>query len=392
MKAIQKKEATAYKAKLNTCGNDLSKQWYVSFSYKNPETGKYKRFKVYEGFTERKTVEARLQYGEQLIEKINLKLKNGWNPFYDEYTLYKLVEVAPVYESNLLVHHVNLALTSKKAEIRKKTYQSYNSHLRGFLAWITENRLDQMLVTDFTYEHAKLFIDSLYLEKGYKGKTRSCYLITMKMLFERIKETRVINENPFKKFKKIKYSSVSALYFDEFQRKELKEYLIEHDPQLGLFVQFIFYCFIRPGELRKLRVGDIHGNKIQIKGEISKNTKTEYVVIPGPLMNLLDLEQIRLYPKHYFIFGKTGKPSPHYNGINYFSRKHREILRLLNYDKSHCLYSWKHTGVIHANKIGKNIHDIKRQLRHHSLEMVDEYLKGLGLMESGFASTDYPEL
>jgi integrase len=392
MKPIQKKEATAYKAKLNTCGNDLSKQWFVYFSYKNLETGKYKRFKVYEGFTERKTIEEKLQYGQHLVERINLKLKNGWNPFYDEFTLYKLVEVAPTFASDLLTHHLELALNSRKAEIRKKTFQSYQSHVRGFLEWFTGSKLELMPVTDFTYEHAKAFMDSLYLVKAYEGKTRSCYLITMKMLFERITETKVIKENPFKKIKKIKFSSISALYFDEYQRKELKEYLAENEPQLCLFVQFIFYCFIRPGELRRLRVGDIHGSKIQIKGDISKNSKTEYVLLPQPLMRIIDQEQIRSYPKHYFIFGKTGKPSPHHYGINHFSLKHREILRLLNYDKNHCLYSWKHTGVIHAKNIGMDIHDIKRQLRHHSLEMVDEYLKGLGLMESGFASTDYPEL
>lgn len=44
-------------------------------------------------------------------------------------------------------------------------------------------------------------------------------------------------------------------------------------------------------------------------------------------------------------------------------------------------YSLKHTGVVRAVKAGVNIKEIQLQLRHHSLDMVNEYLKNLGVFD-----------
>ncbi|MCS6795724.1 MAG: hypothetical protein NZ516_07170 [Raineya sp.] len=55
-----------------------------------------------------------------------------------------------------------------------------------------------------------------------------------------------------------------------------------------IFCMCIFYTFIRPIELRRLKVWqvDLENQKIYIDGTQSKNKKSEYVVIPEPLKKI----------------------------------------------------------------------------------------------------------
>lgn len=41
--------------RLRDCKNDLSKKWYVEYSYRNDRTGKLERFRIYEGINEHTT-------------------------------------------------------------------------------------------------------------------------------------------------------------------------------------------------------------------------------------------------------------------------------------------------------------------------------------------------
>ena len=54
---------------------------------------------------------------------------------------------------------------------------------------------------------------------------------------------------------KVKANASQAMYFQTKQIQKLKKAIQERDPELWLAVQFIYYCFIRPGELRWLKAG-----------------------------------------------------------------------------------------------------------------------------------------
>ena len=61
------------------------------------------------------------------------------------------------------------------------------------------------------------------------------------------------------------------------------------------------------------------------------------------------------------------------------SNRHRKILRALGYSSEYKLYSWKHTGAVALAKAGVGLKAIQLQLRHHSLDQTDEYLRQLGV-------------
>ncbi len=67
-------------AKLYDANNDLSNQWFVYFYYKHPESGKFIRFrKVISNRILTKS--GRRDKAHNLIKELNLKLKQGWNPY-----------------------------------------------------------------------------------------------------------------------------------------------------------------------------------------------------------------------------------------------------------------------------------------------------------------------
>ena len=154
----------------------------------------------------------------------------------------------------------------------------------------------------------------------------------------------------------------------------------------------MYFCFIRPIEIRCLKVGDIHVDKILVRGEISKNKKSQYVAIPQPLLKMIDEAGIRNYPENYYIFGHDGRPGVRNYSVNHFGSKHLAISRELQLSKQHKFYSWKHTGVVDAYRAGADLKELQMQLRHHSLDMVNKYMKALGVMDSDFFRNRFKEI
>ena len=143
----------------------------------------------------------------------------------------------------------------------------------------------------------------------------------------------------------------------------------------------LFYCFIRPNsELRLLRVGDILLDewKVLIRADVSKNKKQEYVTIPKAFRPALsDLK--RRNPGEMLFPGKHDCTKP--MGCNTMYERHRKILKQLGFSSDYKLYSWKHTGAVMAVKAGIPVKELQIQLRHHSLEMVDRYLRQMGVWD-----------
>ncbi|OAD46678.1 tyrosine-type recombinase/integrase [Polaribacter atrinae] len=76
--------------KIYTANGDLSKRWYVYFSFKDPETGKMKRMgNIYGKANNYKTKEARLTILTSYRKNLLFLLKKGFNPFVDNTLLHQ---------------------------------------------------------------------------------------------------------------------------------------------------------------------------------------------------------------------------------------------------------------------------------------------------------------
>ncbi len=356
------KESTKFFVPGVYTGNlDLTKKWFV-FYYELLVNGHVaKRVKVYDGINRIQTIEGRLKKADQISEQIKREkpVTYGYKPIVKDQADSVLLDAVGAMDNYC----------------DKKTIATYSGMAEKFLKFI-RGRSDKQA----TREDALAFVDYLFDQK-LSAKTVKSYRNNLKTLYNKYID-RIEPEgfkNPFRKMPVIKTSSRSLMYFSDIQIKTIKEYCKKEEPLLWMACVLQYYCFIRPNELRQLKVENVNlsAGYIEIQGSVSKNRKTQKVSIPTPLYN--EINSLIHFDPELFIFGGPGPVPPSRDKL---SKVHKKMLETLKIKGRYGFYSWKHTGVVKAWRAGLNIKDLQMQLRHHSLDMVNEYLKNLGVMDS----------
>jgi integrase len=352
---------------------DLQKKWFVEYYQPLPGSDKGIRIRVYEGINRLKTVESRLQFANKIILRIRKE-----KPIT---IVFEKPKVIPELPKSILLE----ALKSSDNYINKKTIATYQNMA---MRWI--DFLNPKPDHEATRDDALNFIHKLF-DDGLSNKTVKHYQANIKGLYTKYADLKDDDSlmNPFRKMPVIKVSSQSLRYFNDGQIGRIKEYCKNHHPRLWTACLLQYYCFIRPNELRQLKAGNFNlsANYIEIPGAISKNRKTQKVSIPRPLS--IELEFIDQMRHDVFVF--TDKKSKVVSR-DYLSKQHRTVLDELKIGGHFGFYSWKHTGVVKAVKAGIHIKDLQLQLRHHSLDMVNEYLKNLGVLDCDRIRDLFPEI
>ena len=97
------------------------------------------------------------------------------------------------------------------------------------------------------------------------------------------------------------------------------------------------------------------------------------------MLDILFEQGINKYPSSYYLIGKEGTPGKTPQTKNYLGNQHRAILQQLRYDTDkYKMYSWKYTGIIEAVRAGIDLVSLARQVRHHSLDQLNQYLVKVG--------------
>lgn len=390
--------------RLYDASGDLSKQWFIYYSYINHKNGKMARFRISKGFGFLPTRHARYEAAGKIILELTEKLKSGWNPFdpkagtiiYED--LLKYSHIAKT-EGRLRESVKNLAyymsewLAEQKYNVTPATYTTYKSKLRILEQWMISQKIADYDVSLFDKETAKKFIRYLQAEKHLSNNTITKYLQITNMVFNSLLESELIEKNPFRKLNVKRAPAKPAKYFNDNILDRLKAVISRNDPQLWLAALFQYYCFIRPGELRNLKIGDIdfEAGSIQVRSEIAKNRKTQTVVIPEPFKEYLIKNKINNRPDIDFVITRNGMPGPVQAGKNYLYNHFVVIRKILGLPKDYKLYSFKHTGAVKASKFIK-VKDLQMQLRHHSLDQVDMYLRQMTATDSDDLKYSFPAI
>lgn len=334
--------------KLATRGNDLSKTWFV---YWYDAAGR--RVRKYGNINSFHTIEERTAAADKLIREIQ-----GAQP------------PAPV------LLRIAAYLQSRAREWRRKTLQTYTSKYEMFRLWLAGR--------DVTRETVRLFL--AHVAQTRAPATYNWYVSFFRTVLNRVGAPECVPVVDVKKA-----NSFPAMYFQRHQVKRLKAHMLRHDPELWFFCCFLYYCFIRPGELRLLKVEDVllDEHKIRVPAAISKNRKTQIVTVPEAFR--ADLEALRARDAGEYVFHLPGTPRTPYS-IDRMNKRHRKVLNALGFSVAYKLYSWKHTGAISAVLAGVTVKELQIQLRHASLEEVDKYLRQLGAWDLGELEKRFPAI
>ncbi|MCH2044796.1 MAG: tyrosine-type recombinase/integrase [Saprospiraceae bacterium] len=232
------------------------------------------------------------------------------------------------------------------------------------------------------------FFDFLLEEKRLRPATYNNYLGILDRLL------RPLGYTGTKHIAKIKRDCVPARYFTRSQANFIISRLEEENPPLWFFVQFVYYCFLRPRtELRLLKVGNIilEDQKILVPYNIAKNKKTQYVIIPDAFIDLVEKKVKGRNPNEYLFLSTKFPNQP--TGVNTFAAQHRKLLKKYGFEtRFYKLYSWKHTGAVVAAKNNIHIKQLQIQLRHHSLDQVNDYLRQMGVTDMDDFSSKMPSI
>lgn len=390
--------------KLNSRGGDINKKWFVYYRFWSERSQKYEPIRIYKGFAERKTKAAKIRYANQLIEELTFKLRNGHDPiaekeadiiFYDEIEYANITNLGGRNKkSNKNVNYwANKYFASISREISKATYDTYQSKLRVFVYYLKEKNIENADITAISTKTINEFFEYLVNVRGI-GNSRQMYKEQLIRLFDFIIKQKAIRINPVVGIEIKRKTPQPPRYFQQISLVNMRKYMLANNPQLWLAARFIFYCYIRPHELRFLKVGDILINEgiIRIRANISKNRKERNPVIPENFKHELIEEGILNYPESYFIISTKHKPSLKGVSKNYLWKHFDKVRKDLGIQKEFKFYGFKHTGMIMSKKSGADSKDIQMQAGHHSLDMLDKYIGQMMPVESDFLRYRGPEI
>ena len=359
------------------------------------------RFRKTEGFAVCRSEAECVKNAQRLKAKYTNRLKRGWSPFNDKYVIWEdsleyqqISKHKPLYRSKKTIAYYSAMYLKTKENTAKKTHQTYMSKLRSFRKWLKQNKLDDIDVSIFETYHAVDFIDYLIINNK-ANKTKNEYLRLLTDLWRFIKKDRKGIVNPWVDLPRYKNNTKPHIPFKKGVLQMLKIEISRSNPQLWLASQFLYYCFIRPGELRQMQIKhiDLYESRITLYSTMTKSGKTRVVDINETFLNILLADyELQNFPEDYYVFSRTGKPGTVPIGRDWFNKQFTKIRKRLKLPAHYKFYAFKHTGAVVALRAGADIKEIQHQMGHSSIAITDEYLKSMVGYESEFFKKRMPEI
>ncbi len=373
-KLVLKKEFS--EPKIYTANGDLSKRWYVYYSYRSPKTGKLKRMNPFYGISNRfQTKKERLEVLAVYKTVLHKLLKQGFSPFEDNKALYErlqskqLPETTPEPVKNVVqesipkpvpkqtvVHEevetampykeaLYLGLKFKEKIVNNTTKRGYKNRVDIFIRWIEEHRPEVKTIDDLTKKVVSAFLNSV-LEKN-SPRNRNNYRTDLGSILQVLEDNDILKENVTKKITVLRAIPQRNKTYTKEEQQAIFQHLEKEDPILLLYIKFISYNFLRPIEVCRLTVGSINvkDRTVQFK---AKNSPLKTKIIPEILFKELpDLSKLNK-DDALFTPKKIGAQwdTELLNRRDYFSKRFRTVVKdKFNLGKDYGLYSFRHTFI-----------------------------------------------
>jgi integrase len=356
--------------KIYTAKGDLSKRWYVYFSFRHPKTGKLKRVTPFYGDANTyKTKEERLEILTSYRKSIIKILKKGYSPFSDNKNLpdiskennpeiksnkipnltevKKPIEEKPIEEKPKmeLIKAFDFALAYKERLVSITSIRSYKNRVEFFIKWLTKNHSSLKNIEDLNKKIVTEFLNDVLTRTS--ARNRNNFRTELSSVIQVLEDNEIIESNFIKKINILKsVPKRNKTYKDETQQAIFK-YLENNDKALLLFIKFISFNFLRPIEVCRIKIKDIDvkNRTIQFK---AKNSPLKIKIIPEILWKALpDLSQFE--PDDLlFSMDKIGGTwdTQLNNRRNFYSKRFNTVVKKkFNLGEDYGLYSFRHTYI-----------------------------------------------
>ncbi|WP_276987573.1 tyrosine-type recombinase/integrase [Capnocytophaga gingivalis] len=324
------------KPKIYDAGGDLSKRWYIYYSYRHPHTGKLVRqnpiyLKINRSF---KTLSQRRTVIRRLRDILERKLREGYNPYEDKYTENKLLSIHEAFD---------LSLTHAQATMKESSFKNHQYRIRTFEKWLEQNNFNGRAVTAITKKTATNFLNDILLKTSPKNRNNT--RAALSILFKYLEDNQHVPNNFISSIPVLKTDPHRNKTYTKVQEDTLFEYIGQHDPQLLLFIKFISYNFLRPIEVCRLQVKDISLEEKRLTFE-AKNKARKTKIIPEILLS--ELLYLKGADPNHFLFAPEGLGpwnTTETNKRDYWSKRFKKVKEHFSLGEDYGLYSFRHTSI-----------------------------------------------
>ncbi|WP_417291250.1 tyrosine-type recombinase/integrase [Corallibacter sp.] len=392
--------------KIYNANGNLSRRWYVYFSFRNPQTGKLQRMKnIYGTANNYDSKEDRLAVLTVYRNKLKQLLQEGFNPFEDNSKLIekrnqkksddkvaesisfdsieKTKESTDAVKPSISINEAFLrGLKLKDKLLSDTTKKSFKNRIKTFTDWINDNHPEKKTIADIDKRVVMDFLNEI-LERT-SPRNRNNYRADLSSLFQALEDDDIIDGNYIKKIPVLKSIPKRNKSYSKEEQEKIFEHLEKHDKDLLLFIKFISYNFLRPIEVCRLKVGDldIKNKKVSFK---AKNSPQKTKIIPDLMLE--ELFDISKMDKNLYLFTPEGLggewDTELSNKRDYFTKRFKtKVKDKFGLGPEYGLYSFRHTFI---TKLYRQIRktstpfEAKSQLMqitgHSSMKALEKYLR-----------------
>ena len=343
---------------------------YIWFSQIDPLTGKLKRKKyMLDRFRKGKERDTAAQ---RISMNIYSQVLHGWNVWVDGDNMRSQ---HPVWEV-LTIYQDYISALYRKGSMKQHTHRDYHSRLRILKEYIQKEcpnvkvcaQLDQAFFTDY--------LDYLITERDVSARTRNNFRTWCSTFCSWMVEKKYIKENPIQYIHQLKESEKMRDAIPAAALARMREYLYNKDKHFLLACLMEYYTFIRPNELRQLKIKNfsIQDKEVTVPAEVAKNGTERRVGLNTKILHLMAELRIFDAPSHYYLFGDNMQPSEHICYYNRFRYEWNKMRKELRWPDSFQFYSLKDSGIRDLGN-AEGVVVARDQAGHSDVAVTNKYLK-----------------
>ena len=282
---------------------DLSKRWYVYYSFAKPDLldklgnpvlvrQTPVTMSVNKNF---KTKAERLLHLGIIKEVLLEMLKEGYSPYKDKL---KLNSKSLEYTAGAALDY---AYGIKLNELSETSIKDYKSRYSRFKTYLDKKNLLDKSILSITKQTVNDYLQTIV--KASSARNRNNTRIVLSSLFGELENNEVIPRNFIENIKVLNTKSVSHKTYSLEVLEGLFAYMKENDPILLLFVKFVSYNFLRPIEVCRLRLKDIFLSQKLLRVQ-AKNKPEKTKIIPDIVLR--EIQDFDFSVQNHFLFTPTG--------------------------------------------------------------------------------------
>ncbi len=344
---------------------------YIEFYAYHPNKGRMARKRIKMNHIDGKV--KRKQYANEAIRRLSEQLSDGWNPWTDcdpdnivsfEEALDKYEEIVTKSMSNGI--------------FRKQTYDDYKSKIKILRHYVKEKNPIRY-VFQFKKKFCIQFLDYVYIERNNGAQTYNNYLNFLRVLAGWMMERGYINEkvtdgiNPISK--RLFTKERTCIPIDKI--KEIGEWTKKNDPYFHFACQILYYCFVRPVEMTRIRIRDfnLQTGTLTLHADQSKNKMTQTVTVPKKIIYYGIELGVFSAPMGDYVFSMKLRPGKEQIDTKIFRDHWAKVSKALKLKKEWKFYSLKDTGITEMLESDAAAPvKVKNQARHSSLAITEIYI------------------